>query len=243
MTSVGPVSEYEVHRSVESLPMLSEEECESIRSTVFELRSSWCQRKPLLPFYTLGASSYIDAQKNESDYLARAAAYNPILLDNFSWLYKRLTDLIAKRLGSSAGYRSNLGLPGFHIFLAHLAYTKLQPSIHADIQHTYLDWSWAHWIGRPISFTVAVSLPHEGSGINMWKTTLQQLAGLTKEEVKHVLCEADRTFFPYEIGHLNLHFGHLMHQVAPPKRLFKGDDRITLQGHGLLCDGIWQLYW
>jgi hypothetical protein len=236
------LAECRTDHSIETLPLFSPAECQVVRSTVIKLRASWFQRTPLLPFYTLGAASYLDAQENEAKYIERACLYNPVLQEHFGWLYERLADSLARRLGAPATYGPNVALPGFHVFLAHPAYMKVPSSIHVDSQYQNLNWSWAHKVSQPISFTVAISLPNEGSGINFWRLSGADLAGLPQEEVNRMLREK-RTFFPYAIGCLHLHFGHLIHQVATPKQLLKGDERITLQGHGLLCDGTWQLYW
>ena len=37
--------------------------------------------------------------------------------------------------------------------------------------------------------------------------------------------------------------GHIVHQIAPARYACMPDDnRITLQGHGIKCDGVWRLY-
>ena len=47
---------------------------------------------------------------------------------------------------------------------------------------------------------------------------------------------------PYTIGKLMYHTGHVLHQIIPGYKLQDGDRRMTLQGHGIKCDGIWRLY-
>jgi hypothetical protein len=32
-------------------------------------------------------------------------------------------------------------------------------------------------------------------------------------------------------------------QIAAVDRAYPDDERITLQGHGLYCDGAWTIYW
>ena len=56
---------------------------------------------------------------------------------------------------------------------------------------------------------------------------------------------ASRTvaYHPYRIGGLVLHSGHKVHQIAPANDGQRGDERITLQGHGIRCGGVWNLYW
>jgi hypothetical protein len=47
---------------------------------------------------------------------------------------------------------------------------------------------------------------------------------------------------PYKVGQLFYHTGHVLHQIVPGYKLDVEDRRITLQGHGVKCDGVWQLY-
>ena len=47
---------------------------------------------------------------------------------------------------------------------------------------------------------------------------------------------------PYTVGKLFYHVGHILHQIIPGYNLQPGDRRITLQGHGIKCDGIWKIY-
>jgi|TARA_S200000501_G_C20697062_1_gene687828 hypothetical protein len=47
---------------------------------------------------------------------------------------------------------------------------------------------------------------------------------------------------PYEVGKLFYHTGHILHQIIPGYNLDGSDRRITLQGHGVKCDGIWKIY-
>ena len=52
-----------------------------------------------------------------------------------------------------------------------------------------------------------------------------------------------RTFHPYTPGVLMLHSGHTLHQIAAVDKAYPDDERITLQAHGLHCDGGWTIYW
>jgi len=47
---------------------------------------------------------------------------------------------------------------------------------------------------------------------------------------------------PYTTGKLFYHTGHILHQIIPGYKLQEGDRRITLQGHGIKCDGTWIIY-
>ena len=47
---------------------------------------------------------------------------------------------------------------------------------------------------------------------------------------------------PYRVGMAVCHSGHRLHQIASHD-FAPGDERITLQGHGIMRKGVWQLYW
>ena len=48
---------------------------------------------------------------------------------------------------------------------------------------------------------------------------------------------------PHLEGHSFYYYGMIMHQMILGDSFNKGDYRITFQGHGLKCDGIWRLFW
>jgi hypothetical protein len=243
VTGMGYAEEGEVTGVVESLPFLDESACDALCRQVHRLRSHWVQRLEGLPMYSLGAVAYLDAAAGEADYLAAAARDNPILLEHFGWLYRRLEEALDQRLAGPVAYPAGKALPGFHVFLAHPFFTFMEPSIHADLQYQRTDWSWARNISRPFTFTVALALPHEGGGLNVWDVSGRQLDALPSAQRSRALHAAKKQFVAYRRGHLSLQFGHQMHQIATPKTLVDGDQRVTFQGHGLLCDGVWQLYW
>ncbi len=62
------------------------------------------------------------------------------------------------------------------------------------------------------------------------------------------LCEDDPIYddkpivLPYKVGRAAYHIGSIWHQIMPGYKLSDTDRRITLQGHGIKCDGIWRLY-
>jgi len=50
------------------------------------------------------------------------------------------------------------------------------------------------------------------------------------------------TVVPYEAGKMFWFIGKLVHQIAPAYNADFNDRRLSLQGHGVKCDGVWQLY-
>ena len=96
---------------------------------------------------------------------------------------------------------------------------------------------------RPISFTLAVALPKYGGGLSVWDVWHEEMVGRSPEEIKALIKSRERKHHAYRVGHMVLHSGHMVHQIAPMVNAQPDDERITLQGHGLLCDGTWRVYW
>ena len=156
----------------EQLEFLSGEECGRVMDTLNSLRDHWTHRHPSVPFYTLGAPSYLDAADLSAvdGYYRRARRENPLLAENFGWLYERLADVLSAALGAPCRYPDRFGLPGFHIFLPDNAFTSPFASVHIDLQYELLDWPLrpAPDFERPLSFTGSIVLPAAGAGVNVW---------------------------------------------------------------------------
>lgn len=253
--------------TVDSIDLLTEKECDRIHSVVKELKNIWIQRHPIVPFYTLGAAHYFDIPDNPElpdQYYKMAKKFNPILRSHFGCLYKYLANTLMQKLKAPVSYRENLGLPGFHIFLSHKAlehpkslthqqwynYRYSQPevvgnAIHCDTSHMLVDWETKKDIdfSKPISFTLAISLPKSGGGMYVWDLQRDETIGITTGELLKLLNSRDKVLYSYKPGNLILHSGQNYHQVAPISDRVANDVRITLQGHGLFHEGKWQLFW
>lgn len=149
---------------ISSLSLLTLSECREIGSLVYALKECWLKRNSSIPFYTLGAASYIDAAKNQQDYYRKAQQYNRILRDRLEWLYKRLAETLAQFLKAPTSYKHSLALPGFHVYLACKLFEQLIASIHRDLQYKLVNWESPEQtdLTKPISFTLAISLPKFG---------------------------------------------------------------------------------
>ena len=117
--------------------------------------------------------------------------------------------------------------------------------LHCDLQYKHLDWSGYGEVDfeRPLSFTLALQLPSCGGGLNVWDFEYRESLGLSKDEIRQLFNQRRQHVHPYREGFCALHSGHLVHQIAPIPQTKDGEARITLQGHALLCDGVWRLYW
>ncbi len=173
-----------------------------------------------------------------------ADKYNPILREHFSWLYQRVTDVVGQHLGAPAACTENLGLPGFHIYLASKIFEKPVASIHCDSQYSFHDWSGQNAdLDNPISFTLSIALPQNGGGLNTWDVSYEQVVARAGGTQADLVAGHELVYHAYKKGNMALHSGHVLHQAAPARDVQRNDERITLQGHGILADGVWRLYW
>lgn len=122
---------------INNVAFLTEEECLKVQSVIYDLKKFW-SRKASARFYTLGTASYIDAatqDKARQFYYGKAKFLNPILRERFNWLYKRLSDTLAKELGKPTCYRKTFALPGFHIFPMQKNFSLAAGQMHLDLQY------------------------------------------------------------------------------------------------------------
>lgn len=231
--SSAPLSVAENFREV---ALLSAAECARAADTLLALREHWMRRTSALPFFTLGAASYIDAQGGIGAYRACVRRDDPLLSEQFGWIHARIADAIAAATGIPAYFRKKGGRPGFHIFLGHPAFRRPLASVHRDRQFLLLDWSPAEDPvpdAEPLSFTLPLALPASGGGLNVWPDAVDE------EQAKAMTPQ----LHPYAVGQLTMHSGNLVHQIAPMPRMMPQDRRITIQGHAIRCRKGWSIYW
>jgi len=236
---------------LDAIPVLSSEECELARQHVHALRPSWITRGSAdYPFYTVGAASYIDAVPGTKPprYSEILVETNPVLREHFDWLYARVMNKLSVHLQAVVRTADELALPGFHVWQG-LSVPTSSLSIHFDLQ--YLSVPWPDVVrsdhSRPLSFTLPIALPRGGGGLNTWDLSFEEQAAQLQASkfapVEEIAQSRTRTFHPYTPGVLMLHSGHTLHQIAAVDQVYPDDERITLQGHGLYCDGAWTIYW
>lgn len=230
-----------------TIDLLTPSECQRACSLIQHLRQFWLKQDASLPFYSLGTASYFhDPTSNPIEqYNSLIKCYSPLLWQNFSWLYQKLADTLASQLSAPICYPEHLALPGFHIFLAHKYFEQLNPPIHRDLQYRMHQWETtkATDYTETISFTLAIKLPQAGAGMNIWDLHHDEVDLMSPAEIESLVQSQKKYFFSYELGKLVLHSGHFIHQIASAKNIQKDDERITLQGHGFLTQGTWNLYW
>lgn len=227
------------------IPCYTEEESAEILDRIYSVRNLWeDQAYGFAPAYTLGTATYIHAANlGEKGYRKLAQERNPILKKHFSDVYDHVAQVLEKELGMPVVYDELLGLPGFHIFLYHRMFEQPVASVHFDLQ--FQQHHWDHYkevdFEKPISFTLPFILPSTGGGLNWWDVYLNE--NPNREQMNQYMREKEMHFLEYHVGDLVLHHGTMMHQIAPMPGAKKEDARISLQGHGVVCDGKMRLYW
>lgn len=229
---------------IQETSLLSAQECTEIRTLLLELREMWVQRQPPAPFHTLGLATYLDVcdEEGRKEYYANARYPNLILSRCLGWLYKRIAARLTEMLNAKVKYRKHCALPGFHIFTG---VPEKPAGIHLDVQHHQLEWAESDHadLVNTISFTLSIKLPR-GAGLNVWpELPLDYPPEVTTRDtwVQH-MATLPSDFHPYTEGTLVLHDGMLPHQMALGD-VGPGAERITMQGHGVKCNGVWELYW
>lgn len=162
-------------------------------------------------------------------------------------LYDLIAEALTAHLAASVRYPDHLALPGFHIWLEAAIFTRPRAPVHFDIQHQAFDWPPGTDTDRLLSFALPLRVPAAGGGLNLWEATYQDFRRSLARG--WVVSAADlqrfhaRRYVPCTPGRLYVHSGHVLHQVAPSAGVRAGDERLTLQGHGVWCADHWQLYW
>jgi hypothetical protein len=241
---------------VQRVAVLGEDECRAVCDEVHALREHWIARDRA-GLHTLGAALYLDAPRAETlerfgvsppapgQYDARMRTYNPVLRERFAGLYRAVEAALGRALGAEVQCAPDRALPGFHIYQDAPIYAERTAHVpHFDRQYECIDWSEHPEIDftRAISVTLPIRLPARGGGLRVWDLSLFQVQALPPDRARTLAAAARSRRHEYRTGELVCHRGHLLHQITPwvPE---PGDERITLQAHGLHYDGRWHLYW
>jgi hypothetical protein len=227
------------------IDVLTAEECRGARDLLHTLQNSWVVRKTAIPFYTLGAASYLDAKPGFDHYRRVAEQFNPVLNEHFAWLHARVADSLSRFLCEPVVCSPVLALPGFHIYLGCKLFEKPIASVHFDLQYDLLAWEQPELcdFDHPLSLTLPLALPATGGGLFTWNVEYNEARDLDDTAFKELVNQRTQQYHAYSLGRMFVHSGHTLHQAAPGRDLKLTDERITLQGHAVRCGGKWQLYW
>jgi hypothetical protein len=233
--------------------LLTMHQCQEVRAVLYSLRGAWIarlSRKPRCTYFTLGPAASYDVRTSPNpteEYFGRIRDYNILLLTHFGDVLESVRSALEHRLKAPVKYSSEFALPGFHIFRSGAIVTSAQGPPHLDMQYTILPWRTRWDDAAPLSFTLAISLPSGGSGLQTWNITFADTHTAYTPgyvtDLASLMQERGGTFHPYTCGSLFVHQGLLLHRIAAPIRITPKDERITLQGHGLRLGGEWHLYW
>jgi hypothetical protein len=238
--------------SVSEYAVLEPAACEAFAARVLNLRDYWQSQPRSIPessFFTLGAASYLDWEGDGRHYFECVDRLNPILSNSFPELYATLVAALRSITGKTVHLASGIGLPGFHIWLADAIPREDCASIHVDLPHEhFVRMGRLPTPQRVLSFTLPLELPSHGSGLRIWNMpygsprwteSLGTFRSLGKWAESH-----DAQYVQYTVGHLMVHSGLHLHQIAGTSKVVASDRRITLQGHAAISDrGSWVVYW
>jgi hypothetical protein len=229
---------------IQQIDFLTPEECCLIQKEVHVLRPFWTPRYGgLFPIFTLGEASYLDAHSDKK-YQKIARKNNALLSGHFKFMYDRLAEILSKHYKLPVVYENDLALPGFHVFLSHKLFETPIAAAHFDLQFKKVDWPYAKVdLEHPVSFTAAIILPTHGGGLYFWDIFYKDHPQSQAKELEKISREMEKKYYAYQAGTLIVHDGLFLHQIAPGSDLQPQDERITLQGHGLICDDALHIYW
>jgi len=199
------------------LEFLSREECDRVWETLKVMRGHWTHRHPSAPFYTLGAPSYLDAADPSAaeGYYRRARQENPLLVEQFGWLYVKLAWVLGGALGGPCAYEGGFGRPGFHIFLPDSVFAHPFASVHIDLQYELLDWPPhpAPDFDHPLSFTGSIVLPTAGAGVNVWDIQYVHRWGRLRKVVSRTAHALHPSFARHPPGALKVDGERTLHRI------------------------------
>lgn len=242
-------ADWDIFHGGAAIEVLDGEACADLVQRLLSITDSWQERHALddqiHSFHTLGAATYLDTPET---YGPVAAAANPVLRDNFGDLLDRVGHAITARTGHPTQLSDDLALPGFHIFRGdHRAPPGLMygGTVHVDRPHDRH--SFPFTIDATLSLTLPIRIPACGAGMHHWSDVPSAM--MTGPKAPHAMSlvqrewyDAHKRYIGYTAGAMVLHDGLTVHQLANPGRTRDDEYRISLQGHGVLGDGTWHLF-
>lgn len=234
----------------ECIDFLNSSEIDRTLASVEKLQEYWKHRGPafvdLVPFYTLGAVEYMDLEeKSQAYYEEYAAKMNPILWQEFEWLYIKIKNFFEQKYQAPFEYYDKKSaLPGFHIFLDNDLFEIPISSRHCDLQFRKLNWQGMEYDqSTHLSFTIYLTIPQTGAGMNVWEYFYHELEHLDAQSREDLLSESEYEYLNFAKGQIVIHSGFQYHQIAPTEEVIPGDRRISLQGHAIKANGKYWIHW
>jgi|688.fasta_scaffold278572_2 hypothetical protein len=242
--------------------ILDDSLCNDIVKRIDSLRDFWKTVKPYPPMWTLGATSYIDAKNGINIYHKIKLLENKILIENFSDVYEKIINRLSEYIGD-VELEKDLALPGFHIIGDKKTISNYQKfkvpinyldAIHKDdLYKVHMNMLSNKYrlveSEKIISITLSIKLPEHGSGLCIWDKSLIKFSedrDFEKQVLESGLYKdyelGNPIVIKYKEGSAFCFSGKSFHQIAPVTKAHPGDRRITMQAHGIVCDGVWRLF-
>ena len=247
----------------------TKQEVLEILKTVDSIEDKWIKRQvsPTNFYYTLGNESFVDCVEgviNES-VIKEINKNNLMLKENLHFMYTSVISKISEMFGKCE-LATDIPIPGFFIYTERDGVQKRNngiPNIHQDGKFEYLNYYWDTFKkvehDSTFGFTVALQLPASGAGMCVWDEPDQGFYSNSEwaNEVKRsnfylnpnsgnildtYIVNKIPNVIEYSVGKALVQQGAQYHSVAHGINLTQSDRRITLQGFGKKCDGIWRLY-
>jgi hypothetical protein len=196
---------------------------------------------------------------------------NGILIKNFPDLYEKILKAIKDNIGECELVTDKAPIPGFFIYGEakpnNIKREERSPlsgyvDIHYDGQVAHLDYIWNNYNDvdtESISFTLPLEMPEYGAAFLLWDQPdfgcymKGEVADLYKgydyytgeknsEYLNHQILNKIPEVIEHIPGRMIVQVGQQFHAAAASTKPFSTDRRITLQGLGVKCDGIWRLF-
>lgn len=197
-------------------------------------------------------------------------ASNEILKDNFKDLYDKVLNYVVKEYGPAELVLDG-PIPGIFIYgeakpndiieeLEEPARGRV--SLHTDGQERCLEYIWSRYKDveeETIAFTLALEMPKNGAAFLLWDQP--DLGFYSNSDSAKLYKSYDYNENPYnekvfnesivnkvpEViehvpGNMLIQKGEQWHSVGFSTKPISTDRRITLQGFGVRCDGVWRLF-
>ncbi|MDY1548717.1 hypothetical protein [Luteibacter sahnii] len=229
--------------------------CRAVLDALPKAAGAYVDRYPATPgkFVTYGRAAYLDICMPDADaqeqYYSKVAASNRVLMDAMGEMYAQLKSVVGGILGAPVTYRPDvLGVPGLHVIRGDAINITQGFGVHFDTQYERLRLPVPMDEDTyPISFTLPLLMPKNGTGLQVYDLNSKDLGRLSDPGETRSLSELAQLcgsrYLPYSVGTLVFHHGLLGHHAASSAVAGEDDERITVQGHGVLCGGEWILYW
>jgi hypothetical protein len=195
---------------------------------------------------------------------------NEMLKENFSTLYDKVLKYVEQEYGP-AELVVDGPIPGIFIYGEpkpnKMVQELIEPargrvSLHTDGQERCLEYIWSTYNDvqkETLAFTLALEMPQNGAAFLLWDQP--DLGFYSKKESASLYKTYDYTENPYNIkvfdeniinkipeviehipGKMLIQSGEQWHATGFSTKPYNTDRRITLQGFGVKCDGVWRLF-